>query len=258
MGKLLFGIVDKYFPFEKHIQHFKECMAKSSLKHKYITQQLQQLEEQYPSLSWLDSRNVAQRGFISKVTGHDLSLISLNIEFCSWKEKERDQFLLRRIYEIDGKKHFESFERFLEHSFMKEMAQGINDARFQEYLEELLANGAKDDKPDFFALTVSDNCFTFQGKAVPFPFNCKQLGEKLTDLREEILKPDVSSFTLQSLPIDIFKDTELKYHPKEAMIVYNIIEVWVFHVQETVHHSKARLFDSFLKQCENMALEDQK
>lgn len=111
-------------------------------------------------------------------------------------------------------------------------------------------------KEDHFSVSYSsDNSIEFRNQKKVFPFPVSDLFRLITSLRETILKEDVCAVDLQEYPDKIFKETDLKNYPDLSAYIYNIIEVWVTEIEISLHNgNKKRLFDSFLKLCEDKAI----
>lgn len=100
-----------------------------------------------------------------------------------------------------------------------------------------------------------DNSIQFRDDKRFFPFSCFDVFVKITSLKDKLYDKNVCATDLQSFPIKIFKETELRNHELSKW-VYNIIETWVTDVEVRIHQNKkTRLFDGFLKACESLVLE---
>lgn len=129
---------------------------------------------------------------------------------------------------------------------------------FYNYLKELFAEfQAKESHEDPYSISFStDNSMTFRGDRIILPFNAYELGIRITKLREKMLNKDVCATDLQEFPQLIFRETGLKNHTEFAAWIYNIIETWVQQIEYKIHNGeKKRLFDGFLKLCEQYANE---
>ncbi len=114
----------------------------------------------------------------------------------------------------------------------------------------------KYEDPYSIIIGCSDNYIQFRKNKVYFPFDCSEVVTRINSLRDTLFDKNVCSTDLQSYPIEIFKETELRHYPDLAGWIYNIIETWVIYLEETIHQDKKkRIFDSFLKICETLALE---
>lgn len=98
------------------------------------------------------------------------------------------------------------------------------------------------------------NGIKFLREDIVFPFNARKLYKTLR-LLYIALKDDYAGATnLASYPQRIFEETELKNYPELAKWVYNIIETWIAEIEKIPAKHNPRLFDSFLKICEDLAL----
>ena len=137
-------------------------------------------------------------------------------------------------------------------SFLKEM----NVFKVIEKPLQAKKENEQDAPKDLFSISYcSDNSIEFRNQKTVFPFPVYDLFRRITNLRETIVKEDVCAFDLQEYPDKIFKETELKNYPDLSALIYNIIESWITEIEISLHNGdKKRLFDSFLKLCEEKAI----
>ncbi len=136
-GESLFEIVERHFPFEQHIACFNESLAKS-IRGKYIDSEIARLKNEYANI---EQNNLIHYGYTNKISGQDLSCFQLLFNFDFWKTKQLDHLIY--LYSFMKKLNEIPFEHFIEQSFIELLAQGVNDALFEEYLQRIKSDGTK-------------------------------------------------------------------------------------------------------------------
>ena len=82
-------------------------------------------------------KSLSQRGYVSKIIGHDWSLKSMAIDFLIWKELHGPEWL--RVAELKNYSTEKSMSpkqkiEYLEYKFFESLAHGVNDALYEQYL----------------------------------------------------------------------------------------------------------------------------
>lgn len=245
----------------------QECLSNSrEYAQKIIDAKKNDLKNNYPQ----SQQNLNYQFWINdifKSFRNDKSVYRKAVNFAKDKSEIKEErlkliidfienHLNNNIYGFVNKLQFlEDFKGNVQESMLYEVL--VN--HFKEIEKPLKAQQESENdtqKEDPYLISYSsDNAIEFRNQKTVFPFPVSDLFRLITSLRETILKEDVCAVDLQEYPDKIFKETDLKDYPDLSAYIYNIIEVWVTEIEISLHNgNKKRLFDSFLKLCEEKAI----
>lgn len=104
----------------------------------------------------------------------------------------------------------------------------------------------------------SDNSIKFGKDKVYFPFDCHPIARCIMQLRMLLLDRSLLITDLQSYPLLIFQDSNLKFHPNLAGWIYNILETWIKDLVKDFQKSNSDILIDFLSECKTLAIESKK